>query len=75
MKLYELVEGKDAIGCNPQYGPIFRFTFHLEDNYFSRKAFCYGGHSHFHSGTKHSLTGGVKFPEVNECEVFQIIFE
>ena len=75
MKIYELVEGKDAIGCNPKYGPIFRFTFHLEDNYFSRKAFCYGGYSHFHSGTKHSLTGGEKFPEVNECEVFQIIFE
>ena len=75
MKIYELVEGKDAIGCNPKYGPIFRYTFHLEDNYFSRKAFCYGGYSHFHSGTKHSLTGGEKFPEVNECEVFQIIFE
>lgn len=75
MKIYELVEGKDAIGCNPKYGPIFRYTFHLEDNYFSKKAFCYGGYSHFHSGTKHSLTGGEKFPEVNECEVFQIIFE
>ena len=75
MKIYELVEGKDAIGCNPKYGPIFRYTFHLEDNYFSRKAFCYAGYSHFHSGKNHSLTGGEKFPEVNECEVFQIIFE
>ena len=75
MKIYELVEGKDAIGCNPKYGPVFRYTFHLEDNYFSRKAFCYAGYSHFHSGTKHSLTGGEKFPEVNEFEVFQIIFE
>ena len=73
-KIYELVEGKDAIGCNKKYGPIFRYTFHLEDNYFTRKAFCYGGFSHFHSGKEHKLTGGDKFPEVIECDVFQIFF-
>ena len=74
-KTYELVEGKDAIGCNTKYGPIFRYTFHLEDNYFSRKAFCYAGYSHFHSGTKHSITGGDQFPVVIEFEVFQILFD
>ena len=71
------VEGEDAIGCNIEYGPIFRYTFHLNDNYFSRKAFCYGNAklSHFHSGSKHKLTGGDKFPVVLECEVFEISFD
>ena len=76
-KIYEKVEGEDAIGCNVEYGPIFRYTFHLNDNYFSRKAFCYGNAklSHFHSGSKHKLTGGDKFPVVLECEVFEISFD
>ena len=74
-KIYEKVEGENAIGANVEYGPIFRYTFHLNDSYFSKKAFCYAKYSHFNSGSQHELTGGDKFPVVVECEVFHITFD
>lgn len=75
-KIYELIEGKDAIGCNKDYGPIFRFTFLLNDKYFEKNAFCYPKTPHFNvEENKFELSGGEKYPKVIEFEAFRIIFE
>jgi hypothetical protein len=75
-KIYELIEGKDAIGCNKDYGPIFRFTFLLNDKYFEKNAFCYPKTPHFNvEENKFELSGGEKYPKVIEFETYQIIFE
>ena len=75
-KIYELIEGKDAIGCNKDYGPIFRFTFLLNDKYFEKNAFCYPKTPHFNiEENKFELSGGEKYPKVIEFEAYQIIFE
>ena len=75
-KIYELKEGKDAIGCNKEYGPIFRFTFLLNDQYFTKNGFIYPKKNHFNvEEDKFELSGGDKYPKIIEFEVFQIIFE
>ena len=75
-KIYELIEGKDAIGCNKDYGPIFRFTFLLNDKYFEKNAFCYPKTPHFNvEENKFELSGGEKYPKVIEFEAYQIVFE
>ena len=58
------------------YGPIFRFTFFLNDKYFEKNAFCYPKTSHFNvEENKFELSGGEKYPKATEFEGFQIIFE
>ena len=75
-KIYELIEGKDAIGCNKDYGPIFRFTFLLNDKYFEKNAFCYPKTPHFNvEENKFELSGGEKYPKVIEFEAYQITFD
>ena len=75
-KIYELKEGEDAIGCNKEYGPIFRFTFLLNDKYFKNNGFCYPKKNHFNvEEDKFELSGGEKYPKIIEFEVYQMIFE
>lgn len=75
-KIYELKEGEDAIGCNKEYGPIFRFTFLLNDKYFTKNGFCYPRKNHFNvEEDKFELSGGEKYPKIIEFEAFQIIFD
>ena len=75
-KIYELKEGNDAIGCNKDYGPIFRFTFLLNDQYFTKNGFIYPTKNHFNvEENKFELSGGEKYPKIIEFEAFQIIFD
>ena len=75
MKVYDIIPGEDAIGCFPNYGPIFLgCQIKINDN-----AFTYGG-STFQKGVTYNteedyeLTDGNKEFAVKEIEVYSINF-
>ena len=75
-QIYDIIPGKDAIGCDPKYGPIFSgFQILIFDEARTKggvtceKGICYDTKEDF------ELTGGLKQFEVKEIEVYSIEYD
>ena len=76
MEIYQIFLGQDAIGCYPNYGPIFLGNqIIIYDNAFSfpgktfKKGFNYNTQEDF------ELTGGVMNFNIKDIEVYEVITE
>ena len=76
MEIYEIFPGQDAIGCYPNYGPIFLGNqIIIFDHAFSipgktfKKGFNYNTHEDY------ELTGGELYFHIKDIEVYEVITE
>ena len=71
-KIYNVIKGKNAIGCYPSLGPIFCGAFKIYDNAFSKGGCSFAKGLNFETLQDFELTNGEEKFEVKEIEVYEI---
>ena len=72
MKVYDIIEGENAINCNPDLGPDFVNQIKLLDKFFTpRGTTCKKG-INFKITEDFEITDGVEKFGVQEVQVYQI---
>ena len=76
MKVYRNIPGEDAIGCYPNFGPIFLgCQIRIYDNAFSKGGTTFEKGSNYETEEDYELTGGDTEFNVKEIEVYEVIVE
>ena len=76
MKIYEVIPGEDAIGCFPQFGPIFAgCQIKIYDNAFKNGGSTFERGKNYYTNEDYELTGGIKEFVVKDIEVYSVILE
>ena len=76
MKVYKNIPGEDAIGCYPNFGPIFLgCQIRIYDNAFSKGGTTFEKGSNYDTEEDYELTGGDREFGVKEIEVYEVIVE
>ena len=76
MKVYRNIPGEDAIGCYPNFGPIFLgCQIRIYDNAFSKGGTTFEKGSNYETEEDYELTGGDREFNVKEIEVYEVIVE
>ena len=73
LKMYDINNGKYAIGCYPKFGPVFTSQIKIFNNYFSNGGSTYLKNINFRTEEDYELTGGEIEFTVKEIEVFKVI--
>ena len=74
MQVYENIPSELAIGCYPNYGPIFLgCQIRIYDNAFTNGGTTYEKGLNFNTEEDYELTGGDKSFNVKEIEVYEVI--
>ena len=74
MKIYENIPGEDAIGCYPEYGPVFLgCQIRIYDNAFSKGGTTFEKGLNYNTEEDYELTGGDRVFNVKEIEVYEVI--
>ena len=71
-KIYNVIKGKNAIGCYPICGPIFCGAFKIYDNAFSKGGCTFTKGLNFETLEDFELTNGEEKFGVKEIEVYEI---
>ena len=75
MKVYDIIPGEDAIGCFPNYGPVFLgCQIRINDNAFTNGGSTYLKGVTYNTEKDYELTGGFKEFAVKEIEVYSLNF-
>ena len=72
MKVYDVIEGQDAINCNPDLGPVFLNQIKLFDQFFIQGGTTSKKGQNFMTSEDFEITGGAEKFGVQEVEVYQI---
>ena len=72
MRIYDIIEGQNAIICNPDCGPIFINQIKLLDKYFTQGGTTSYKGKTFKTLENFELTGGAEKFGIKEVEVYQI---
>ena len=73
MKAYDIIEGEDAIGCYPKYGPVFLgCQIRIYDEFFTKGGTTFEKGMNYNTQADYELSGGLKQFEVKEIEVYGI---
>ena len=73
LKIYDVIEGEDAIGCYPNFGPVFLgCQIRIYDNFFKKGGSTYEKGLNYDTEEDFELTGGLKTFEVKDIEVYSV---
>ena len=72
MKIYDVIEGQNAINCNPDLGPIFLSQIKLLDKFFTQGGTTSKKGKNFNTTEDFEITDGAEKFGVQEVEVYQI---
>ena len=76
MAIYDIIPGEDAIGCYPNYGPVFLgCQIRIYDEFFNKGGTTYEKGLNYNTQEDFELTGGQKKFEVKEIEVYSVDLE
>lgn len=76
MKVYEVKRDEDAIGCYPDYGPIFLgCQIRIYDNAFTRGGTTFERDLNYNTLEDFELNGGIREFGVKDIEVYNVSFE
>ena len=76
MMTYENIQGEDAIGCYPKFGPIFLgCQIRIYDNAFSKGGTTFEKGLNYNTEEDYELTGGERIFNVKEIEVYEVIVQ
>ena len=76
MKIYDIIQGEDAIGCYPRYGPVFLgCQIRIFDNFFSKGGTTFERGVNYNTEEDYELSGGLNKFEVKEIEVYSVQLE
>ena len=76
MKVFKNIPGEEAIGCYPKFGPIFLgCQIRIYDNFFSKECTTFEKGLNYYTEEDYELTGGDRFFNVKEIEVYEVIVE
>ena len=76
MAIYDIIPGEDAIGCYPNYGPVFLgCQIRIYDEFFTKGGTTYEKGLNYNTQEDFELTGGQKKFEVKEIEVYSVDLE
>ena len=71
MKIYDIIQGEDAIGCYPKYGPVFLgCQIRIFDQFFTKGGTTFEKGLNYDTQEDFELTGGLKKFDIKEIEVF-----
>ena len=73
MRVYDIIKGKNAIHCNPGYGPVFVDQIKLLDNYFIQGGSTSSKGKTFQTLEDYEITDGAEKFGIKEVEVYHII--
>ena len=73
LKIYDVIEGEDAIGCYPNFGPVFLgCQIRIYDEFFKKGGSTYEKGLNYDTEEDFELTGGLKTFEVKDIEVYSV---
>ena len=72
MKVYDIIEGENAINCNPDLGPVFVNQIKLLDKFFTQGGTTCKKGMNFKTTEDFEITDGAEKFGVQEVEVYQI---
>ena len=76
MMIYENIPNEDAIGCYPKFGPIFLgCQIRIYDNAFSKGGTTFEKGLNYYTEEDYELTGGERYFNVKEIEVYDVIID
>ena len=76
LKAYDVVPGDDAIGCYPNYGPVFLgCQIRLYDEFFTKGGTTFEKGLNYNTEEDFELSGGLNKFEVKEVEVYGVEIE
>ena len=76
MKTYGVIEDENAIGCYPNFGPIFLgCQIRIYDNAFEKGGTTFEGGLNYDTEEDYELNGGKRVFEVKDIEVYEVIVE
>ena len=76
MQIYDIIQGEDAIGCYPKYGPVFLgCQIRIFDEFFTNGGTTYEKGLNYDTQEDFELTGGLKKFEIKEIEVYGVHLE
>ena len=76
MQAYDIIQGEDAIGCYPKYGPVFLgCQIRIYDEFFTNGGTTFEKGMNYNTQEDYELSGGLKQFEVKEIEVYGIELE
>ena len=76
MQIYDIIQGEDAIGCYPKYGPVFLgCQIRIFDNFFEKGGTTFEKGVNYETEEDFELTGGLKNFEIKEIEVYEVELE
>ena len=71
-RIYNVIKGKNAIGCYPNCGPAFCGAFKIFDNAFTKGGCSFANGLNYEINQDFELTNGEEKFEVKEIEVYEI---
>ena len=76
MEIYDIISGKDAIGCYPNNGPVFLgCQIRIYDNAFEKGGTTVEKGMNYKTNEDFELTGGLQAFQIEEIEVYEIKLE
>ena len=76
MQIYDIIQGEDAIGCYPKYGPVFLgCQIRIFDEFFTNGGTTYEKGLNYDTQEDFELSGGLKKFEIKEIEVYGVHLE
>ena len=74
MMTYDNIPGEDAIGCYPNFGPVFSgCQIRIYDNAFTKGGTTYERELNYNTEEDFELTGGERIFGIKEIEVYEVI--
>ena len=74
MKTYNIIQGEDAIGCYPKFGPVFLgCQIRIYDNAFTKGGTTFEKGLNYDTDEDFELTGGDRTFNIKEIEVYDVI--
>ena len=73
LQIYNIITDETAIGCYPEYGPVFLgCQIKINDNFFVKGGTTFRKNAHYATNSDFELNDGVKFFGIKDIEVFQV---
>ena len=73
MQIYDIIPGEDAIGCYPNFGPVFLgCQIRIYDDFFTNGGTTFERGCNYDTQEDYELTGGLKQFDVKEIEVYSV---
>ena len=75
MRVYDIIEGENAIGCFPKYGPIFMgCQIRIYDKAFIKGGTTFEKGINYNTEEDYELNGGERTFKIKEIEVYEVTF-